>query len=169
MTQRLIPGIGYVDETGSAQRLIPGIGYVGESAGGGGGNTTITCSVGSAIATGVTAILSNSGTITCSVGNAAATGVAAIILTGGAQFITDPLSNNSGSLLLSTTCSYSWFPSGRIGSLGGLTPVEGTEVTHATDGRLRISLDAGDGLLVAAYRITDATDDEVFYQAGTAA
>lgn len=31
MVQRLIPGVGYIDETGSAQRLIPGIGYVSET------------------------------------------------------------------------------------------------------------------------------------------
>ncbi len=34
MVQRLIPGVGYVNETGSAQRLIPGVGYVGESVSG---------------------------------------------------------------------------------------------------------------------------------------
>ena len=29
--QRLIPGVGFVDETGSAQRLIPGAGFVDET------------------------------------------------------------------------------------------------------------------------------------------
>ena len=38
MTQRLIPGVGYVDETDSAQRLIPGVGYVDETVSGAGSN-----------------------------------------------------------------------------------------------------------------------------------
>jgi hypothetical protein len=41
MAERLIPGVGYVEETGSAQRLIPGIGYVDETVSAGGGSTTI--------------------------------------------------------------------------------------------------------------------------------
>lgn len=33
MPQRLIPGVGWIDETSTAQRLIPGVGWVDESAG----------------------------------------------------------------------------------------------------------------------------------------
>lgn len=40
MAERLLPGGGYIQESGSAERLLPGDGYIQESAGGGGGTAT---------------------------------------------------------------------------------------------------------------------------------
>lgn len=52
MAQRLIPGAGYVDETGSAQRLIPGGGYVEEVTTSGASDTPINPGVGALALTG---------------------------------------------------------------------------------------------------------------------
>jgi hypothetical protein len=129
--------------------------------------TTITCTVGEASATGVQCVIGTGSppTITCTVGTALATGIMAFV-SNGSQFVSDPIANNTGSLLLNTVCNYTWFPSGRLGSLAGITPIEGVATTHPTDGRLRIALDAGPGVLLVAYRVSSALDDEVFYQAG---
>ena len=82
--------------------------------------------------------------------------------------VTDPLENFSGSLHLGTTINYSWFPGGRIGSLAGITPVEGTGTTHATTGALTVpNLELGSGVILTCARDTSAATDGVHYQALT--
>ncbi len=50
MTQRLIPGVGWIDESATAQRLIPGVGWADEQEAGGGDTTDpiLTSAVGTA-------------------------------------------------------------------------------------------------------------------------
>lgn len=82
--------------------------------------------------------------------------------------VTDPLENLSGSLYLSTTIHYSWFPGGRIGALTGITPVEGTGTSHATTGALTIpNLELGSGVILTCVRDTNASTDGIHYQALT--
>lgn len=84
------------------------------------------------------------------------------------QFITDVV-NNAGTIMANAAVSWSWFPAGRIGSFSSITPVEGTGPTDA-NGQLTVTgITAGSGLLMIAVLNTDATDDDVFYQAGVAA
>lgn len=81
---------------------------------------------------------------------------------------TDPLENFSGSLHLGTVINYSWFPGGRIGSLTGITPIEGTGTTHATTGVLTVpNLELGSGVILTCARDTSAATDGVHYQALT--
>lgn len=76
-SQRLIPGGGYVDDSGTAQRLIPGIGYVSENAGGG---VTINAGLGTVTYSGYAASLTASLVVSCSVGNLALAGQGAQIV-----------------------------------------------------------------------------------------
>lgn len=81
---------------------------------------------------------------------------------------TDPLENLSGSLYLGAVINYSWFPGGRIGSLAGITPTEGTGTTHAVSGVLTITgLELGSGVMLTCARDTDAGTDGIHYQALT--
>lgn len=81
---------------------------------------------------------------------------------------TDPLENLSGSLYLGVSTNYSWFPGGRIGSLAGITPIEGVGTTHATTGALIIpNLTLGSGVILTCVRSTDAASDGIHYQALT--
>ncbi|MCP5016287.1 MAG: hypothetical protein GY938_13600 [Ketobacter sp.] len=82
----------------------------------------------------------------------------------------DGLVNNTGTLLTSTAVSWTWLPLGRIGSVNGITALDGTGTTHATTGVLTVTgMSAGAGVLWVADLVTDATDDLVYYEAGTAA
>ncbi len=95
-------------------------------------------------------------------GSASAT---ADLTTGAAGTITTaPLANNAGSLHLGVAVHWSWYPAGRIGALAAITPTEGTGTTDAADGTLTLTATAP-GLLIAAVRNTDATDDDIYYQA----
>lgn len=75
--------------------------------------------------------------------------------------------NNTGQVLANTSVRWSWFPGGRIGAFTGITPVEGVATTNAQGQLTATGLATGAGLLVAAQWINGATDDVVFYQAGT--
>ncbi len=79
------------------------------------------------------------------------------------------LVNNSGTLLINTAVSWSWVPLGRVGSINGITVLDGTGTTHVTTGVLTVTgMSAGAGILLIADLVTDATDDLVYYEAGTA-
>lgn len=84
------------------------------------------------------------------------------------NFTTEALINNTGTILASVSVHWSWWPAGRVGSFGAITPVEGSGTTSGA-GLLTITgVPGGAGLLMVSSRVTDATDDAVYYQAGTA-
>lgn len=88
---------------------------------------------------------------------------------GAGSFVTEAMVNNTGQVLVNTSVRWSWFPGGRIGAFSGITPVEGVGTTNAQGQLTATGLAAGAGLMVAAQWINGATDDVVFYQAGTVA
>lgn len=88
---------------------------------------------------------------------------------GAGSFVTEAMVNNTGQVLANTSVRWSWFPGGRIGAFTGITPVEGVATTNAQGQLTATGLATGAGLLVAAQWINGATDDVVFYQAGTVA
>ena len=100
------------------------------------------------------------------------TGTAAVTVpaaAGAGSFVTEGMVNNTGQVLANTSVRWSWFPGGRIGAFAGITPVEGVATTNAQGQLTATGLATGAGLLVAAQWINSATDDVVFYQAGTVA
>lgn len=139
MAQRLIPGGGFVDDTGlTGQRLIPGAGFVDFGAGGGGGTTTtisatlanITGSVASKASpkTAISATLANvtgslasgSGslvtTITATLGNI----VGSINNTGSTTngtFTSEVLKDYAGNVLASVSLNYVRFYNDTTGAL----------------------------------------------------
>jgi len=64
---------------------------------------------------------------------------------------------------------WTWWPAGRIGAISGITPVDGTGTTEADGTLIVLGLTAGPGLLLVAVPNTSATDDAVYYEAGTVA
>lgn len=129
----------------------------------GGGDTTISCTVGNAVADGATATITNGSedtTISCAVGNAVAAGATATIQS---LIMSEPLINNTGTVLASTSVSWSWLPAGRIGSLSGITAQDGTGTTDS-NGRLVPGVAVASGILMVADLETNATDDAVYYQ-----
>lgn len=104
--------------------------------------------------------------------NGTTSGTAAVTVpaaTGAGSFVTDAMVNNTGQVLANISVRWSWFPGGRIGAFAGITPVEGVGTTNAQGQLTATGLATGAGLLVAAQWINGATDDVVFYQAGTVA
>lgn len=89
----------------------------------------------------------------------------------GASFtIPEPLYNNTlATPHAGVTVHWSWYAGGRIGSLAGITPVEGSAVTNGSGLFTASGLTAGAGVLLFAYRRTGAADDDVAYVSGTAA
>jgi hypothetical protein len=87
------------------------------------------------------------------------------------SLLTDALTNNTGSLWApGTTVNWDWYAGGRIGSLSGITPTQGTSVLDSASKAPIAGLPAaGAGVLLGAVRVTSATDDNVFYQSATAA
>ena len=89
----------------------------------------------------------------------------------GAGAFTTPegLENNAGSLWLSQAVYWTWTPLGRVGSMIGKVPVDGTGTTHATTGVLTVSgINTGFGQLDVAVRGTSADLDAVYRCYGTA-
>lgn len=86
-------------------------------------------------------------------------------------FLSDAWTNGATSLWApGTVVNWSWYPAGRIGSLAGITPAQGTSVLDSASKAAIAGLSAaGAGVLLGAVRVTSATDDNVFYQAATAA
>ena len=102
--------------------------------------------------------------------NGTTAGTAAVTVpaaTGAGSFVTEAMVNNTGQVLSNTSVRWSWFPGGRIGAFSGITPVEGVGTTNAQGQLTATGLATGAGLLIAAQWINGATDDVVFYQAGT--
>ncbi len=106
MTQRLIPGVGYVDESWSAQRLVPGAGYVSGTTSGGGADATApgatltgTATIAAGAASGGSAGSAPGATLT---GTATITGGVATGGSGG-TLTTLPMKNNTGTLLAGET------------------------------------------------------------------
>jgi hypothetical protein len=106
----------------------------------------------------------------------AAPGAVALALQGlaptavqGAVFVTEPLINNTGTVLSNTAVVWTWWPAGRIGSIEGITAVDGTGTTESDGTLIVLGLSAGAGLLMVAVPNTAATDDAVYYEAGTVA
>jgi 6-phosphogluconolactonase (cycloisomerase 2 family) len=97
------------------------------------------------------------------------TPLTATLNTIGASYTFDTMSNGSGGYWANQAVVWNWWPGGRIGSLAGITPKQGTGTTNAS-GVLTLSgnLPTGAGLALVAKQNTGATDDAVFYQAGTA-
>lgn len=85
------------------------------------------------------------------------------------SFQTDILGNNTGSPWANTAIHWTWTASGRIGSMNGRTVTDGTGTTDANGRYLLTSVSAGAGVFMAARWVTNATDDDVYYQAGTVA
>lgn len=89
--------------------------------------------------------------------------------TAGTAFVTEPLMNNTETILANQAVVWSWLPAGRIGALDTVTAVDGSGTT-ASDGTLTVTgLPAGAGILMVAVQVTGATDDYVYYEAGTVA
>jgi hypothetical protein len=129
-------------------------------------SVTIAATVGSASAAGVHATVTNAPAgviIAAAVGNAAAAGVAANV---GTYIQTDVIPNNTDTILANTAVVWTWTPAGRIGSMSGLTPVDGTGTTDAA-GRLAPGIALAAGRLDVADRASSAgaKTDAVFYQA----
>lgn len=90
----------------------------------------------------------------------------AVVATSG-SLVSDVLINNAGTVLASQAVYWSWLPLGRIGSLSSVTDVDGTGTTNAGGVLTVTGLSPGAGILLIAKRNTAATDDAVYYQAGT--
>ena len=103
---------------------------------------------------------------TDSAGNVDDTGTVTWTITSGTGvvLVTDPMWNNTlAAPLASVGVHWSYFPSGRIGALTGITMVEGTGTT-AADGTLTLTLPTP-GLLMVTKRNATPLVDDVFYQA----
>jgi hypothetical protein len=131
-------------------------------------DVTISCGIGGATSNGVLANIAFNITVSSLVGDGVANGSTAAI-TNTTQFITDIIINNTGTALANQAVYWTWFPLGRIGSLSAITSQDGTGTTSGI-GRLTVTgLSQGDGLMLVSVRNTSATDDYVYYQAGTVA
>lgn len=108
MAQRLIPGVGFADDAGTAQRLVPGVGYVGETSVGGGtnasaagvtltGTATITAGTATGGSVGSAPGATLTGTATITAGTATGGGGGAGTLT------TRPQKNNTGTVMANET------------------------------------------------------------------
>jgi hypothetical protein len=125
------------------------------------GTVTIAATVGAASATGATATVTNSipgSTVACTVGNAAASGATAAV---GTFVQSDRLINNTGTLLPATAVYWTWTPAGRIGSMVGITPVDGTGTTDA-NARLAPGIARAAGKLDISVRAAAAVDDAIY-------
>jgi len=80
------------------------------------------------------------------------------------MLVTDIMVNNTGTPQTSLSVSWTWFPAGRVGSMEGVTQVDGTGTTDGA-GRLTISGLSGPGVLMVAVLGADATNDAVYYEA----
>lgn len=163
-SQRQIPGGLFVNETTTRQAQLPGSAFLDDTSPASG--LTIAAAVGNATAAGVPATVTN-GTagviIAATVGNAAAAGTAANV---GTYIQSDVIINNTGTIRASQAVVWTWTPAGRIGSMSGLTPVDGTGTTDAA-GRLAPGIALATGRLDVADRSggASAKTDAVFYQA----
>ena len=138
MAQRLIPGGGFVDDTGvTGQRLIPGAGFVDFGAGGGGATTTISATLAnitsavssvSAPKTAILATLANvAGSVACGSGSLVTTIattlgniVGSINSTGSTTngtFTSEVLKDYAGNVLANTALNFVRFYNDTTGAL----------------------------------------------------
>lgn len=81
----------------------------------------------------------------------------------GGTITTDRWVNNTGTPLTNELAFWTWWPAGRVGSLTGITPVEGS--TALVNGVLTVTgLQAGSGRLEGAVRGATAADDAEYVQ-----
>lgn len=105
---------------------------------------------------------------------AGASSIAAGSASGGSGAISvtnpEPLYNNTLNAPLSgVVVNWSWYTGGRIGSLAGITPVEGTATLNGSGFFTITGISAGAGICLFSKRNTGAADDAVGYFAATAA
>lgn len=136
-------------------------GIVGNAAAGGSTATvynviTIAGLVGNAAAGGPNASVNRS--IVSGPGNAAAGGPTAAV---GNFIMSDNIINNTGTVLSATSVYWTWTPSGRIGSMVGLSPQDGTGTTDA-NGRLSPGVAVATGQLKISVRGASADLDDVY-------
>ncbi len=162
MAQSQLPGGLYIDDTGSGSYQTPGGIYLNALSGSSG--VTIAGLVGTATADGVLATVTQGGStsISCAVGSAAASGATGAVNT---YMVSDSIINNTHTgVAPGITVNWTWWPAGRVGSMGVIVPTEGVGVT-GSDGRFVTPLAVAAGVLMLAERVSGATTDRVFYQA----
>ena len=137
---------------------------------------TVTQSGASSPGPGAATVTGQAPTVVLSAHVTAAPAVRAVSLSGlaptvlvPASFTTDVLINNTGTVLANEAVVWTWWPAGRIGAISGITPVDGTGTTEPDGTLIVLGLTAGPGLLLVAVPNTSATDDAVYYEAGTVA
>lgn len=131
MSQRYIPGSGFLNETGSGQRFVPGVGYVSESMGGSG--TAASAGGGTGTSTG-------SGS-----GGSATSGSAG---TGSITFAAGENNTHSGPMS-GVSVNWAWHSGGAVGSASVVTNGSGTMTTSGMT-ISGIPLGVGYGLLRSA-------------------
>lgn len=167
MAQRLIPGIGYVDQSGSGQRLIPGIGYIDNSVSGGGSASVINATTDPIIFSGGVSVSGATPSIVIAPVSDDIVFSGGASITAAGSIVTDILVNNTGSILVSQAVAWSWFPNGRIGSFSLTGLVQGSGTTSGSGALTVTGLPTGPGILLVAKPNASAVDDHVYYQAGT--
>jgi len=130
-----------------------------------GGGAVITPASGRADATGYapTVVRGDAQAVAPTGGRASVTGYAPTVAAS-ADLTTSILMNNTATPHASAPVAWSWFPSGRVGALDAVTPVDGTGTTDAS-GQLTVSGLVPPGVLLVAVLNTDAADDDVYYEA----
>ena len=140
-----------------------------ESTGGSGASATFSVTTADAVFSGGAEVAGAPVTATFAVTTADTvfSGGASVAASG--SFVSDVLINNAGTVLALQSVHWSWLPAGRIGSLAAVTEVDGTGTTSAGGVLTVTGLTPGAGILLVAKRNTSATDDHVYYHAGTVA
>lgn len=103
MAQRLIPGIGFIDETGSAQRLIPGAGYVNETVSTGVSGTSATTNTADTTAASGTTTVTGTSAKTNANDAATAAGATAVTGTSGTNNASDTPSASGATTVIGTS------------------------------------------------------------------
>lgn len=147
--------------------------------------TSISTTPGNAVASGTQASVLSANTIITAPGNAVASGTPAAVTnlvpgvviptatTGatasgtaasvGTNIQTGMIPNNNGSVAANTAVVWTWTPNGRVGSMVGLSPQDGTGTTDA-NGRLAPGIAIATGQLRIAVRNASAKVDDTFEQ-----
>lgn len=125
--------------------------------------TLITGNPGNAVASGASATVVNGAAITVInsiVKAAVASGASASV---GSYIQTGVIPNNAGSIYANQAVVWTWTPGGRVGSMVGLTPQDGSGTTDA-NGRLAPGIALVTGRLSVAVRNGTAATDDIFEQ-----
>lgn len=170
-----VAGVASTNFTAGANGTITGTVVVTPSDAGAGGTftpTTVSLTSGAPTAT-FTYTPSTAGTKTISVtNNGSLTNPGAISYAATsantASFTCDVMINNANSIYKSQSVVWSWHQAGRIGQTS-TSVTYGTGTINASGALVLTGLPAGAGFGLVAVRNTSALDDNVYYQAGTAA